>query len=54
MQRNGINYNGIEKDVVILLQSMVDQGILDRRYVIPAAQKKGSSIETFFVFAQKK
>lgn len=33
VKKSGINYAGIEVDVVILLQSMVDQGILRRRYV---------------------
>lgn len=33
VKKSGINYAGIEADVVILLQSMVDQGILRRRYV---------------------
>lgn len=33
VRKSGINYAGMEADVVILLQSMVDQGILRRRYV---------------------
>lgn len=50
LRHNGINYDGIEKDVVVLLQSMVDQGILDRRYVIfnpenPAEKKVFNSLK---------
>lgn len=68
LRHNGINYNGIERDVVILLQSMVDQGILDRRYVIfspenpvekkvfkdiPVNSNESPLVKTFFVFAKK-
>ena len=50
LRHNNINYDGLEKDVVVLLQSMVDQGILERRYVIfnpenPAEKKVFNSLK---------